>query len=113
MGTSESGPLLVQDGDSDSCTASEFSLGTAVEDEGFELFSQSVTSGDTNKSLLTSSSFSPYRRSVSPDTMLQGASSTSSLTVSLAFVPLAKKFLTFIFVIYGRRAEKLYDLARK
>lgn len=78
---SEISQLLSQDADTESVAETESSLETAVEEGNLELFQKSITSGDTDRSLLTTESLSVYRRSVSPDTMLQGTSSISSRSV--------------------------------
>lgn len=53
-----------------------------------------VTAGDASNSVLTKSSISTYKRSASPDTMLQGATSNVSISVNFASFPFDLNFFS-------------------
>ncbi|MCP9265209.1 ATP:UMP phosphotransferase [Dirofilaria immitis] len=58
--------------------SSDSDLKTAIEMDGSNLDKKLITSGDVNKSTLSTNSINSYKRSISPDTMLRGATSNNS-----------------------------------
>ncbi|EFO24097.2 hypothetical protein LOAG_04384 [Loa loa] len=75
---------LIQHHEQFSSSHSDAILKTAVESDRSKIEEKLITGGDASKSTLTTNSISSYKRSMSPDTMLQGAT-PSSASISPGF----------------------------